>query len=272
MRRSASQTLAAVLAERMGGTSDEVDIADAWHLLLNTDSTTCAEGWYLPPPHGLAVLIADPPSFDRLNRPSFRSRSAWPSRQHRLSGQALLVAYSSRVNHENATIGDMGCTLYFGADQSIKRHLSTVWNITMRIARLAEPGMSFSQLYRDSIGIIDASGLRNNIYSISDSNSTNVGHTIPWSDRPISAEERTTLKSGDPQTIADLVSSSRRFISSTEEHIFTETMAFTIEPRLSGPGLPVATFHVVVSFDRGDRNIITEFAPLFALTGFEPVD
>ena len=56
---------------------------------------------------------------------------------------------------------------------------------------------------------------------------------------------------------------------STEARTIPETGAFTVEPRLSAPGLPTVSFHIVVAFDQGRKQVISELDPLFELAGME---
>ncbi|MGH3428009.1 MAG: M24 family metallopeptidase [Mycobacteriales bacterium] len=269
MRRYAAQALADVLRETRDGFPSETRLRDMWHERLTEDLTSCSEGWYLPPPHGIVLVIGDSPLFGRLDVPTFRPENAWPSPQHRLRKDSLLSVYSSRVHRGTGVIGDFGCSLYRGADAAIRDHLRRVWNVTMGIAEEVSPGTTFTQLYDRAMELLRRESLMNNIYSVHDGCETNIGHTIPWSHEPLLDDDRLILTDGTPRQVADLVGRQRRFISPTESLEITSDMALTIEPRANRPGLPPAWFHVVVGFEEGRRVVITEFEPLFELWGMD---
>lgn len=266
LRADAAQALADTVAGLPIENTDERQVRDAWHTNLCGDERTLGEGWYIPPPHGLIVAIGNPPDFARVKAPSYRPEQWWPSPRHRTTSESVIFAYASRVDRATGLIGDIACSLYRGNDPRITSHLQRGWDITMSIAHAARPGMSFSQLYQRARSTIERHGLANDIYSVSDA-ATNIGHTLPWSDLPPSDSERAVLASGDATQVADLISSRRRFVSAAEEFVIGDDLAFTIEPRLSAPGLPAVVFHTVVVFVGGTRTIVTEFAPLFELFG-----
>ncbi|MGH3545189.1 MAG: hypothetical protein ACRDPW_04625 [Mycobacteriales bacterium] len=271
LRRSAARELASVLNGVIHKRPSEVELRDAWHERLAEDSATCSEGWYMPPPHGIVLAVGDPPLFERLSAPTFRPELTWPSTRHRLGRESLLGTHSSRVHQATGTIGDIGCALYRGEDPAIRAHLRQVWHVTLRIVEEVETGMTFGQLHDRAMNILRENDLANNTYRAHAGSETNIGHTIPWSNEPIQQAERLTLATGTPEQIAELVSGKRRFISQTESLEITEDVAFTIEPRLSRPGLPPAWFHVVVGFEQGKRVVITEFEPIFDAYGMNYV-
>ncbi|HEX3732312.1 MAG TPA: M24 family metallopeptidase [Mycobacteriales bacterium] len=263
MRRSAAEALASVLHDTRNQDPNEVELRDAWHARLAADPTTCAEGWYMPPPHGIVLALDTSPRFERLQTPTFRPESTWPSTQRHLADGSLLSVYCSRVHRATGAIGDIGCSLYRGTDPALRNHLHNIWRATSRIAEEVRLGIAFRQLYGRAMEILREHNLVNDIYSTHDGSQTNIGHTVPWSYETIRRNERLVLAGGSPQQVADLVSGRRRFISPTETLEITQDMVLTIEPRPRRPGLPPAWFHLVVGFERGRRIIVTEFEPLF---------
>lgn len=181
----------------------------------------------------------------------------------------MMYWYASPVHIPSGAIGDIGCSLYTGEDRKVRAHLRNVWDTTMVIASKPRVGMSFAELYRLAAETFVSEGFENNIYSAHDGRSTNIGHTMPWSYESSTPDERQILASGMREHISDLVSRKRRFISATEQFEITEDTLFTIEPRLSRPGLPTASFHVVVGFVNGEPVVVTEFEPVFALFGMD---
>lgn len=263
LRRASSQALADTV-RAIGETGPtEVDLRDKFQRRLSLTPGASTEGWYSPPPHGIILTVANPPIFARMEQPSYRVESAWPSPSEIFTDESILYCYSSQIHLATGLIGDIGCTLYRGSNQRVMSHLRRVWDVTMAIIDEAEIGMSFCDLYEQAGRLIGKSGFENNIYSVHDGSATNIGHTIPWSYEMITDDEADILHNGNPLAIADLVSNKRRFISATETLEITEGMAFTVEPRLSGHGVPTVSFHIVVAFDGPDPVVITEFDPLF---------
>ena len=269
MRRTTSQTLANVLTRSMSTSPSEIEIRDLWHDELCAVDGVAKQGWYTPPPAGIIVAIADPPSYDRVEHPSYRTELTWPSSERHLSTESLLYAYASPVHLQSGIIGDIGCSLYRGHDRELRRHMHNVWTLTKRIAEAAKVGMRFSELYGQAAALIDEFGFENNIYSVHQGQATNIGHTIPWSNESMSVDERRIIETGPPQQRANLISNKRIFISQVEAARISSDIALTIEPRLSGPDLPTIGFHVAVAFTSGNKVVISELDPLFELFDME---
>lgn len=250
----------------------EVELRDDFHRRLSEIPGVTTEGWYTPPPHGIIMVIANPPDFARLEQTSYRPETAWPSVDERFDDESILYGYGSRVHIATGAIGDVACSLYRGSDQRIKAHLRRVWDVTIAICHETEIGMPLSDVYRRATDLIETAGLENNVYSAHNGSTTDVGHTLPWTDGSMLDAEAEILRGGDPRQVADLVSSKRRFVNATETSEITDGMALTIEPRLDGPGLPTVGFHVVVGFRGSSRVVITEFDPLFELFDMDGFD
>jgi hypothetical protein len=267
-RRAAVGTLRETLAGSLDSNLSEAEIRDRWHAGLQTCPQLLREGWYAPPPHGIAVLVGSPDDgFARNGAPTLRPDPAWPSADRRMGRDTLLTAYASPVDERTGLIGDVMATLYWGEEASLHEHIRSAWQVTQAIAGEARVGMPYRDLYRVAIEIMEQSGMRNAIVGINDPTGTNIGHTIPWSAEPPSRIEREILDSKDPEAIAALISANRVFINSAETTETPSTGAFTIEPRLHAAGRPAIAFHVVVAFEQGHRHVVNELEPLFELAG-----
>jgi hypothetical protein len=271
LRFDACDALAKTFAENRPTNPSEVQLRDAFHANLGRASGVTTEGWYTPPPLGVIMAIGNAPSYERIGRQSYRPEATWPSNEHRLEAESVVYAYSSRVHIGSGAIGDMACTLYSGSSTIIKDHLRRVWDVTLAIVDETAVGVPFSEIYRRSGQLIDKAGFQNNIYSAHDGTTTNIGHTIPWSYELLREDEAETLRSGDRQQIADMVSAKRRFVRAGEDLEVQDGMAFTIEPRLSGAGLPTVSFHIVVGFENSKRIVLSNYQRVFEsfeMTGF----
>ncbi len=185
----------------------------------------------------------------------------------------MLYAYASPVDRATGLIGDLGISLYRGSNERIQRHVAHCWDVTRRIAHDAKVGMELRELYHTATAIISDQGLRNAIVSVTDADGTNIGHTIPWTDRPMTDDEASAVASGNVTRIAHAVSQARVFVNQSATTRISPGMAFTVEPRLSTGDLPAVGFHLIVGFDDdGRQEIVTEFAPLFERFDMELAD
>jgi N-acetylglutamate synthase-like GNAT family acetyltransferase len=252
-RSSAATSLAAALLHDRATT--EAELADAWVKRMRTSGIDWF--WYAPPPDGTTVLsgYGDP---TRLALQSFRAAPAWPSRRP-LDPASPASFYTSPVS-PSGIVGDFGMTTYAGADAEIQRHISCVADLVAEIADIANPGVRYRDLYLDAKRTWEAARLHNDVTSDTDQAGTNIGHTIPFF-----GAERPALAAGEEGSRT--LSQERSFVSERNETEIAETCAFTIEPRLGAPGLPVVWFHVIVVFIDGTKHVITEFDPVVEATG-----
>ncbi|MGH3974024.1 MAG: hypothetical protein ACRDS9_11995 [Pseudonocardiaceae bacterium] len=267
----AREAAAATLAEAIktgGPHTSEKGVCDRWSALLAADPKLLAEGWYQPPPNGVSALVGEGPDWSRMSFVSLRHQETWPRDDLMLKRGSLMYAYSSPVVAENYMIGDLGVTLYDGEDEQIWGHLSTCLEITAAVASYAEVGMELRDLYNFAAGLMENAALVNETYSTTDvSGGVDIGHTLPWTYEEPTAEQLTELRSGDYPRIAKAISKARLFHNAQERQKIQPTMAFTVEPRMAGPGRPLASFHVLVSFDHGVKRIHCGFAQIFSLFG-----
>jgi hypothetical protein len=265
MRRLTSQTLVETLQELSSGATEAM-LRDAWSRRLYAHAELADAGWYTPPPSGIIFVSDSEPEYQRVNHASFRTSEAWPSYDVRPDlDRSLIYAYASPVNRRSGVIGDLGCSLYGGSDERLRAHLVAVWDVTRRIIDIARPGMTFPQLYEKGMRLIEESGLRNMVHSVHAGSSTDIGHLVPWSDLPPDTFERDVLAGGALEALAELVSKNRRFISATDDYRIGDDVAFTIEPRLCAPGLPMVGFHTITGFVGGEQHTVFEFDALFEM-------
>lgn len=265
MRALAARVLHDSLLPLIDTAPSEAEIRDRCRQALDAHAEVFADGWYQPPPDGIIVAAADPPFYDRVHQPSYRPLEAWPSTLRTVGRDSLLYIYASPVHRETGIIGDVGISLYRGSDRALREHLRRVYSVTLEIIDGIESGMTLGEVARFADEITKRAGLENQVHSVSDASGVNIGHTIPWSGRSISPTDRMVLENGSASERAGLVSNARRFVNPLESSQLVDFEAFTIEPRLSAPGLPTVGFHFVVGFESGKKRVITEFEPLVDL-------
>ncbi|MDW5327855.1 M24 family metallopeptidase [Plantactinospora sp. KLBMP9567] len=266
-RKAAAVTLAEAI--RAGDSQvTEKGVCDRWSALLAADPRLLAEGWYQPPPNGVSALIGEGPDWARMSYVSLRHQQTWPRDDIQLKPGSLMYAYASPVVADSFMIGDLGVTVYGGEDEQIWEHLSTCFEITAAVAAYAEVGMELRELYNFAAGLMEKAALVNETYSTTDvSGGVDIGHTLPWTYEEPTTEQLGELRSGDFRRMAKAISMARLFHNAEERQKIEPTMAFTVEPRMAGPDRPLASFHVLVSFDQGVKRIHCDFAEIFSLFG-----
>lgn len=252
-RRRAAVALHEALA---CGPGSEREVAERWVNGMRAAGVTTF--WYVPPPNGTTVLSGSC-GFGRLGLQSFRPEHAWPEDLPVTEEPATF--YTSPVS-SSGIIEDFGLTLYRGDRQEVRDHIQDVANLVAELTEFVEPGMCYADLYREARDRWEAAGLRNDIASSTDAAGTNIGHSIPFFGGGHDKRDRATVA-------PELISKARMFVSAANTELVADTCAFTIEPRLGAPGLPVAWFHVVVTFVAGRKRVLTEFGPVFRLPGLE---
>jgi hypothetical protein len=261
-RLGAAGVLANALRAAQGDFSEQ-GLRDAWRAELRADPALHEDGWYDPPPGGLIVWVAKAQDgFTRAHTTSFRPETAWPGPTRYAPGD-VLYAYASPVDRASALIGDFGLSLYNGPDPAVRRHALEVLEVTLATARAAEPGMPMRDLHAHAMELARVRGLTNAIESLSGPAGTNIGHTVPWScasDGPAPAHLPFPA-------LREAIRAGRRFLSPVEAWPLPQTVAFTVEPRLSAPGLPQMWFHFTVLMEGGRKRLASGFAPVLAAFG-----
>lgn len=124
----------------------EVELRDAWLTALRKNPRIFSDGWYSPPPHGIAILIAsdNDGKESRANYHNLRPEAFWPRTDIRFdSKNNILCAYASPFDKTSGIIGDFGLTLYFGKNPSIIDHLRQCYGIVQQVFEFVEVGKSF---------------------------------------------------------------------------------------------------------------------------------
>ncbi|MDP9191114.1 MAG: hypothetical protein M3P06_05370 [Acidobacteriota bacterium] len=258
-RRAASSSLLKALLA-LPAQFSEADLALRWLSEIKHDPLIRESGWYVPPPNGMSVLIGNPPDYGRLRYNSLREPHNWPNTDVRYSEDSVLYPYFSAVDRETFLIGDFVGTFYGGPDPAIRAWIAAAYKITMDIAAFIQPGQRVSDIFNFAAESFAALGAANNTYSQSGGLASDIGHTIPWFDC-----DATPLQGNDQNDtdVAKLIANARSFVSRDNHTVLSETFGLTIEPQLVAPGLPMASFHIIVLVANGRKTVVTEFGALF---------
>lgn len=225
------------------------------------------DGWYNPPPAGIAVLLDKKP-FKRLQYESLRNPDFWPKTDLVLEKETVGLIFFSPINRGTGMIGDIGFTLYRGNNEKIKRHLKNTYAAVLQIAEQAKVGMGFDEICSFALA------LYKNKFSItrwvpisSDPNvAINLGHSVPGS------FESNFSFGNSYEEIKETIRTKRVPVIETEHFRIPETCAFTIESRLedfNNPDMPSAYFHFIVCFDNGRKTILKNYNPIFTAVGMD---
>lgn len=108
-RELASRSLYKTLEEllRSGKLVSEKDFRDVWLKNIRKNPTVFPDGWYLPPPHGTAVLFGTDEDMKRINTASLRPQEYWPNDDMYLDrNKGIMMLYFSPVdkNPESSVI------------------------------------------------------------------------------------------------------------------------------------------------------------------------
>jgi len=279
IREYANKSLYKVLKKILNNNlkSSESEIRDMWLSELRKNDSILSDGWYSPPPHGIAILIGkdNEGKENRLNYKSLRSEQKWPRKDIYLDTQnGILFAYASPIDKKSGIIGDFGITIYFGKNKEIIDHLILCQKIVNQVFQYIKPGQTFSQIAKHMKNIITTYGLNNEIEcKTSPSLSDYVGHTIPYVVENLNDDEMKVLKRGSHENIKTMISEKRIFVRASENQEVKKGMAFTIEPRpqvINNPKIPMVLFHsICVIYENGEKELITNFDNLFNLVGMD---
>ncbi len=219
-----------------GGISEKM-FADRWLQLMSENEGLFEQGWYSPPPYGIAVL-----SDERLNFDSLRNREYWPSDRKIDWNDGFLYAYCSPVDRKSGFIGDMSVTLYFGEDERVKDHFRNCRGAAKDIFEHLQMTEGPGELYGYSLNAFAKRGLRSNVISRTDFMPSNLGHSFPH------LKDASRLSRLGKKEIDEL-SSSRKFLNASADWNFEQGVQFSIEPQLlslADPSLPKVTHHFAV--------------------------
>lgn len=273
--RIAAETLEQSLREVLPGTQpiSEVELCNLWLKKIRKHTSIYPDGWYVPPPHGMFVQFGTTDKPDRVNQTSNRIPKAWPRSDIFLDRQeGIISAYASPVDRTSGLIGDFSITLYFGDNADIHSLLKQTLDMDIALYKKLKVGMEYATLAKECAKYMEKHNMYNAIASVNDPAGTNIGHTIPASEKGWSQAELKIFKAGDWEAISNLISRKRLFISTLEHTRITETCAHTVEPRplvIDRPDLPMVNFHTMVVWQGGHKQLVTCFGDLFRLAGMD---
>ena len=220
-------------------------VARSWAEAMGTHPAVSANGWYDPPPRGVAVLSG----LSRISFETLRNEASWPGEDVVDWDAGALYGYCSPVNTSDGMPGDFAVTLYFGADPAIRAHFLAAHRATRDVLAVACEESSSRSLFRRSGEIFEAAGLRNCVVSYTDTMPLDLGHTFPVPTQyGLDGERR--LNAGTRDTIR----TSRKFLNDDSDWDLRASGQFTVEPQLASaadPSLPQVTFHYVVDPETG---------------------
>lgn len=258
---------ARAIAESVTGIpgSSESSFRDALMKRLAHEAELYPEGWYDPPPGGVAVLWSEPP-FARLQFDSLRPESSWPSEASVFSEESVGMVYLSPVHKETGMLGDIGLTLYRGTDERVRNHIRTCYETVRGLAERAEAGMQMKELFEVAMDDVFKKGGRHIgwMSTSHDPLQVNLGHTAPGS-------YGEPLPDGPFEEVREAIRTRRLYINAKEEFRIPTTCAFTVEARLTDETetMPNTFFHLIVTFTQGKRRILTNFDGIFKAFGMD---
>ncbi len=257
-RDTTSKIIAASLGRIENAT--EVEIRDSLLERMATHGELFPQGWYDPPPGGSSVLWAQRP-FNRLQFETLRDKSFWPSEISRFETETVGMIYLSSVDRPTKMIGDIGLTIYNGADAKIQEHIRAVLGVIHGVAERAKVGMKLSHLYAEAMRMFDTHHkVIKWMTTHDDPMKVNLGHTIPGSFGESVPDESTF------EEIKEFIRSKRIYINESETFRLPSTCALTVEARLVDTrdlDLSNVLFHLIVTFSEGERRILTNFDDIF---------
>jgi hypothetical protein len=253
-RRLAFATFEETLSELHGRPGvTEVGFRDAWHARLRAIDALTTNGWYEPPPLGMAVLFAGEDDPSRISFESLRLPRYAPGPETIEWSRGLMYAYCSPLHRTSGLAGDFGVTLYFGDRSDVRAHFRRAFAVTRDLLAEIGPRMRSGQLLERSQALFEEAGLTNTIASVTDSVPLDLGHSLPKLDRS-ALDGRREL---DGTTIAAL-RNGRRFVSESADWALSREDQVTIEPQLVAlgkPELPQVSFHYVVAMTE-ERTVV----------------
>lgn len=263
-RQYAAECIATVLKDAEGKT--EKELSETLNTELLNDKNLLESGWYNPPPMGISVLAETEDNMHRLRFDSLRKEEFWPG-DTLIQKDSLIFLYCSSVDKRTALFGDIGVTVYAGDNAKIQNHLKKALSVLHQIADGIEVGMEFREICEGVQKIFKDSNVNNDraVLLTTGRDEFNLGHTVPFSYEKPTDEEQAVIDTGNFEGIRDLISHKRVYVGPEERFKIPETCAFTIEARLEDnddPSMPNNFFHLIVTFDEGQKKIHDNYEPI----------
>lgn len=261
-RKTTAKILADSLVDLNG--RSEVDVRDAALRGLSAHAELYPTGWYDPPPGGVSMLWGTKP-FIRLQYESLRDQKYWPNSEFHFDAEAVGSVYVSSVERRTNMIGDVGLTIYAGANESIKRHIRACHDAILAVAENTAVGQSFSDLYAHAMEYFRKKSLKISwMTTVHDPLQINLGHTVPGSYEDVNFGNTF-------EEIRETIGTKRVYINQAEPFKIPETCALTVEARLVDleERLPNTLFHFIVTFSGGEKRILSNFDAIFCVVGMD---
>ncbi|PIR68060.1 hypothetical protein COU49_02685 [Candidatus Nomurabacteria bacterium CG10_big_fil_rev_8_21_14_0_10_35_16] len=274
LRTKTANTIAKILSDNKN--ISEIQFRDLLKSKLLNNKNVHREGYYNPPPFGIATLFGSEKNFSRLSFGTLRDKEKWPKDNNIFKKEGGIgTIYVSPVHLATGMVGDYGISIYNGKNKLIQKHFKNCVEILKKIAEFAEVGMEFRELYSYYNKLLKKYNTKKTYIILQKHNKKvgdNLGHTIPWSYEKPTKKEQEIISGKDFGKIKDLICSKRIFLNFTAKFKIPPTIAFTIEFRSESkkpPILPNTSFHIMVLFINGKKTILQNFDNVFKATGMD---
>lgn len=228
----------------------EKSFSELWLNNMKKYDGIIAEGWYNPPPKGIAVLAGSPEYPSRVSFDSLRNKEFWPSDDNIINwDNDVLYFYCSPLDKVKGIPGDLTITLYFGNDCEIRKYFKNTFRVTNEILKVLPNIEKSYDLFCIANKILEENRMVGCGISCTDPALTNFGHTFPC----IDMQNTNIITEEQIKTI----SQSRKFINNTTNWEFECNQQFTFEPQLrliDNMKLPQISYHYLV--DKLDDEIV----------------
>lgn len=248
-RNRAFMSLSETIDHCIGKVVSENEFRDEWQKRLLVDGVIISDGWYCPPPYGMAVLSGTIEYPSRVSFESLRMEKYWSSDRIINWSSDLFFAYCSPVHIPSGFPGDLAVTLYFGDDREVLNHFRNSYKAVRDVLESIENYKNSKDLFFASQNIFQNYGLKNCVVSYTDQVALDLGHTFPKIS--VSTENGKRFLSDNEK---DQIRLLRQFINEKDIWSLSEPIQFTIEPQLISTinkYLPQITYHYLVQYRDG---------------------
>ncbi|HEV7701933.1 MAG TPA: hypothetical protein VGO63_00590 [Candidatus Paceibacterota bacterium] len=274
LREKTAKSIAEILLRNKN--ISETKFRDKLKLKVLDGKKVYKEGYYSPPPFGIAALFGYNKDFKRLSFGTLRIKEKWPKNKYVFKREAgTATFYVSPVNISTGMIGDFGISLYTGNDKTIQTHFKNCVKILDELGKFAKVGMEFRELYKQYNMLLKKYGVKKTQIILQKYNKNvgdNLGHAIPWSYEDPTETELSILSRKNFKNVKNLIRKKRIFINSKARFKILPTMAFTLEFRAGSkklPLLPNTSFHIMVFFLKGKKTVLINFDEIFKAVGMK---
>jgi hypothetical protein len=243
----------------------EYTFTQKWLSRIKAYPLLTANGWYDPPPEGIAVLSGRDDASQPFRFSSLRQPECWPSHDRIIDWRhGVIYAYCSPLDTARGLLADFGITLYFGSDPEIIAFYRAALRTTREIIEAIQPELDARTLFEQAAEIISAARMSNNVTSITHSDPNDIGHSFPCL-----GTGQLDGRHLDASAIS-VIRNSRKYVCRADTWYLAEVAQFTVEPNLislDNPALPQFSPHYVVAIDQGAVATSTDCDELFAAFG-----